>query len=414
MRIESVWLPPRAIRGSRRGRLVPVAAVLVAMTRPGAVTPQPSRPVVASTPVAAVRARSVPGVAVQSCRRLLCASAVMLLALPSQAQVRVEAVAQPRMKANAAAVDVRRETSSAAAAALIPGPVNDGEAFQLICRGGPGLRIRLSEPWMAQAAGDLPGGIRFRLVSTMTVDFNRSPQPPDRSGRNLQPGQCSPADFQLGDSAPVQIRDVVDVGDTWGDSPDVAESIPRAGNIPRYLGDPDHYWSFPASDSGSGYFASRNSRHWKPGFHKGPAPSTTYRPATAAAVSSGAPAMTTTLATSPRFGAIVTGKEGHAGTPTPPSPAPPPIIAGPVVFNPPLLEDGAQLWACADAAAGEADPEACSGEQSAQAYCRLREALSGPDLVIADAQPGVPVRAVNGDACIADACRVVVELQCDH
>jgi hypothetical protein len=92
-----------------------------------------------------------------------------------------------------------------------------------------------------------------------------------------------------------------------------------------------------------------------------------------------------------------------------------PALATPIVFNPPLLEDNAQLWACADAGAAEADAGACSGEASAQAYCALRDAQSGPDLLVADARPGIAVRAVNGDVCAdADACRVVRQLQCDH
>jgi len=100
-------------------------------------------------------------------------------------------------------------------------------------------------------------------------------------------------------------------------------------------------------------------------------------------------------------------------------PAPPPVVvepapAAPVTFRPPLLQDGEQLWACVDAAAGDADAGACTGAESAQAYCQLRGAQSGPDLLIADAQPGTPVRAVNGDACAEETCVVVSELQCDH
>lgn len=106
----------------------------------------------------------------------------------------------------------------------------------------------------------------------------------------------------------------------------------------------------------------------------------------------------------------------QAGNPVPP---PPPIVvepapAVPVVFRPPLLQDGGQLWACVDAAAGEIDAGACSGAESAQAYCQLRGARNGPDLIVAEAQPGTPVRAVNGDVCSGETCRVVSELQCDH
>jgi hypothetical protein len=105
---------------------------------------------------------------------------------------------------------------------------------------------------------------------------------------------------------------------------------------------------------------------------------------------------------------------GQAVTsPAPPPPVVAPDIPVPVVFSPPLLQDNAQLWACVDAAARD-DAGACSSIDSAQAYCRLRDAQSGPDLLVTDAQPGTPVRAVNGDACVGDACQVVSSLQCDR
>lgn len=103
---------------------------------------------------------------------------------------------------------------------------------------------------------------------------------------------------------------------------------------------------------------------------------------------------------------------------SPAVPAPPvvvPNVPQPVVFNPPLLEDNAQLWACADTTARDVDAGLCSGIESAQAYCQLRGAQSGPDLIIADARPGLTVRAVNGDVCQdANVCRVVSQLQCDR
>jgi hypothetical protein len=353
------------------------------------------------------------------CRRLLCVPAIMWLVLPAQAQDRIKATPPERVHSNATAVNVRQEATGVAAAVRAPGPANDGAGFQLICRGGPALRIDVSEPWMTQTDGDF----RFKMVSSMTVGFERSTQPPDGAGRNLQPGQCSPADFALRDSDPAQIRDKVDVGDTWRNLPNAAESLPRAGNIPAYLKDPSHYWSFQVDDSGDGYFRSADSRYWKPDFYKGPVSSATYPSTRAAAALAGAFA-TTTQATSSRYGGVGTRVEGHAGTPavpTPAVPAPPapsvvePDPAAPVVFNPPLLEDGAQLWACVDAAAGEADADGCSGEASAQAYCQLRDAQSGPGLLIGDAQPGTPVRAVNHDICQSgDACRVISTLQCDH
>lgn len=320
--------------------------------------------------------------------------------------------AQTKSRYGTAATQAQREP----AAALIPGPVNDGAGFQLICRGGPGLRVAISNVRMASN-----GPTSWFQVATMTLDFNRSTQPPDRTGRNLQPGQCSPAQLSLRDSDPAQIQDTITAGDAgaWDNSAQAAETRPDSDNIPRYLKNPDHYWSFAAADLGDGYLRAGDSRYWKPEFYKGPLTSATYESAATAAALMGNSA-TTTQATSLRIGALGTRTQGRFGTPAVPSPAPPvpppPVVPVPaaVVFSPPLLQDGEQLWACADAGDDQANAGACSGEVSAQAYCRLRDAQSGPELSIADAQPDIPVRAVNGDACAGDACRVVSQLQCDR
>ena len=303
--------------------------------------------------------------------------------------------------------------------------INDGTGFQLICRGGQRLRVGSSDMRQAPATSDLPPWV---LISTMTVDFDRSAQAPDRSGRNLRPGECSPAGFQLRDTDPTQLQSYVVTNGQWkrgrdglpeDRAPNVAERYPDAHSISEYLKDANHYWSFLASDSGHGYLQTSYSRYWKPEFYKGPETSSAYSAEkTTAAIAGGAG--TTTQATTSRYREAHRRIEGRYGTPSVPSPAipaSPPVVyepAQPVLFNPPLLQDGEQLWACADAAAG-ADAGACSGMESAQAYCQLRDAQSELDPVIADAQPDVPVRAVNGDVCPdAEACRVVSQLQCDH
>lgn len=292
---------------------------------------------------------------------------------------------------------------------------NDGLAFRMICRGGPALRVGISDVRLASN-----GPTSWFQVATMTVDFNHA-QSPDASGRNLQPGQCGAADIQLRDFDPTQIRNTIRTGNAGQESAWAAEHYPNADNVPEYLKDTGHYWSFTVADSGEGYFVSKDARHWQPGNYKGPAASATSRPAATAAAMAGTSAITV-QATKSRYGGIGARIEGHAGTPAVPSPAPqePPIElvppALPIVFSPPLLQDGEQLWACVDAAAAEADADAdaCSGAASAQAYCQLRGAQNGPDLLITDAQPGTPVRAVNGDVCAGETCRVVSELQCDH
>lgn len=114
----------------------------------------------------------------------------------------------------------------------------------------------------------------------------------------------------------------------------------------------------------------------------------------------------------------------HVGIFAPPPAAQPPVAQSPAepghAFMPPTFNDGAQLWACANAAQGKVKGAACSGLQAATVYCQ-RHGFSGalqtradgtPDLMIAAAQPGIPVRAGNGDVCTANDCAVISELRC--
>ncbi len=107
-----------------------------------------------------------------------------------------------------------------------------------------------------------------------------------------------------------------------------------------------------------------------------------------------------------------------------PPAAQPPVAQGPAkpgnAFMPPTFVDGAQLWACANAVQGKVKGSECSGLQAGRMYCR-RHGFSGalqtradgtPDLMVAAAQPGSPVRAVNGEACTAKNCAVISELRC--
>ncbi|MGH8163382.1 MAG: hypothetical protein ACREP1_03505, partial [Rhodanobacteraceae bacterium] len=89
-------------------------------------------------------------------------------------------------------------------------------------------------------------------------------------------------------------------------------------------------------------------------------------------------------------------------------------------FAPPLFDDGAQLWACANAAQGLKKAGACNGMKAGKAFCRakgysgaLQQHRDGsPAVTLAPARAGVPVRAGNGDTCNAAECVVVSELDC--
>ncbi|MFL6228115.1 MAG: hypothetical protein ACJ741_04990, partial [Pyrinomonadaceae bacterium] len=84
-------------------------------------------------------------------------------------------------------VDRKADTS----AAVIPKFVNSGSPFQLICRGGQGLLITTSDSRPDPQGRGFPP-YAYAPITTMRVSFQRSTQPPTGSGRNLQPGQCSP------------------------------------------------------------------------------------------------------------------------------------------------------------------------------------------------------------------------------
>ena len=128
------------------------------------------------------------------------------------------------------------------------------------------------------------------------------------------------------------------------------------------------------------------------------------------------------------------GAVSHIGmlAPSPPAPAvappdaqppaePPPGERAPDhAFVPPMFVDGAQLWACFDAAHAEANGAACQGVEAGVAFCR-QQGFSGvvptgadgaPDLTLGAVRPENRVRAINGDACTANNCVVVAELHC--
>lgn len=108
----------------------------------------------------------------------------------------------------------------------------------------------------------------------------------------------------------------------------------------------------------------------------------------------------------------------------PQPPEAPPVPADPAMqgqlFASPQFDDGAQLWACANTADGDAHGAACDGSESGKAFCRakgysgaLQQNRDGsPGLTLAPARAGVPTRAANGDVCNADDCTVTSELNC--
>ncbi|MDX6446270.1 MAG: hypothetical protein QOH71_3344 [Blastocatellia bacterium] len=147
---------------------------------------------------------------------------------------------------------------------LNPKLVNDGTVFQLICRGGSGLHID----------GNYDLG-----AFTWPIAFSHSTAPA-HSGRTLQPGQCSPAEFSLRDSDPAELETVMQENGAvqgiilypWEKSiEEVAQLDPstRLIKFRDYLHDPKNYWSFFVKDYGDGYFIADYSKDWQPELYKG-------------------------------------------------------------------------------------------------------------------------------------------------
>ena len=141
--------------------------------------------------------------------------------------------------------------------------VNDGNAFQLICRAGPDLRV-------ARDYDSLAWSITFSHSTALA-----------HSGSNLQPGQCSPAEFPLSDNAPTAIQTEISADGAmasidlypWETSIEnvaLHNYYTRFGKFTDYLHDPKNYWSFFVKDTGAGYFMADYSQYWKPEFYKGP------------------------------------------------------------------------------------------------------------------------------------------------
>src|SRR5207244_12636677 len=96
------------------------------------------------------------------------------------------------------------------------------------------------------------------------------------SGRNLQPGQCAFTERAARTDEPNEIiLEVVYFGQTRQQlhgtpvdtSPTAAERFPDAQNVPQYLADAKHYWSFFVRQNAPlpfGRFEASYGRYWKP------------------------------------------------------------------------------------------------------------------------------------------------------
>ena len=143
------------------------------------------------------------------------------------------------------------------------------QLLELRCRGGGALRINVER-------GEYRGP---DLYMNMTVHFERASEGAGFTSGSLAPGQCALPERALFPSEPTEMRaEVINFGqrnrqmhgDTVYHGDQAAEKYPDAENIPVYLANPNHYWSFFGFNTFDGYFRITNLRYWQPRFIRSP------------------------------------------------------------------------------------------------------------------------------------------------
>jgi hypothetical protein len=111
-------------------------------------------------------------------------------------------------------------------------------------------------------------------IVTLEMAFTPSVAAAGADGRGLRnAGECAWADRLISNKEPYRVRFEIVAdgqirqrqhGSTIDNSPTAAERFPDAQNIPEYLKDPKHYWSFFIADTKPGYFQATAHKYWKP------------------------------------------------------------------------------------------------------------------------------------------------------
>ena len=148
--------------------------------------------------------------------------------------------------------------------------VNNGQGFQLICRGGTGLRVSGTKIPLPRGNSAVPFPY---LQDGWLIAFNHPALPPTTPGGNLQPGQCGPAPFALRDVDPAVIQTVISgngslVGSSlypWEKSYQDAnvDASKRLARFLDFLKDQKNYWSFFVTDGGEGFFTAGFSGYFE-------------------------------------------------------------------------------------------------------------------------------------------------------
>jgi len=143
---------------------------------------------------------------------------------------------------------------------------------ELRCRGGAGLEFTIVEG-RTNSSGE--------ATSYVVMAFNPAAQPAEATGLQLQPGQCSFPDRVVGRHEPNEVfLEMLYFGQTKqqlhgtpvDNSPTAAQRHPDAQNLPLYLADSKHYWSFFVHQNAElpfGRFVTEYvGRYWIPGLSR--------------------------------------------------------------------------------------------------------------------------------------------------
>lgn len=142
-------------------------------------------------------------------------------------------------------------------------PATMQQAYELRCRGG-GLKFN-STPGRSLPTGE--------QMMNVTVGFIAGTQAAGGRAENLNPGQCSWVDRGFRQGEPSQIHAEIVYfaqqqqarhGSPVDRSPTAAENYPDAQNLPQYLSDANHYWSFWVYNTNNGYLQATGQRNFKP------------------------------------------------------------------------------------------------------------------------------------------------------
>jgi len=152
--------------------------------------------------------------------------------------------------------------SSKAGASLDPSMLMQ-QSYELRCRGGGSMKFN-STPGSTSSSGE--------QMMNVTIDFAVGTQGAGTGKPNLNPGQCSWIDRGFRPGEPPQIHlEIVSFGQQAearhgtpiDRSPTAAERYPDAQNLPQYLSNSEHYWTFWVYNTGQRYLQSTSQRVFK-------------------------------------------------------------------------------------------------------------------------------------------------------